>query len=374
MLALVALVSSTGVIPPRESSAPANTIAGLFDASDIAAATPPPFQHAICRPTADPAHATLLPPQTDDYIGLIAERVQRYHDQNRSFHEQLQHYDPTGDYLHYGRVLTYEENDRIRFDPDGIPTVNYNGVFHYNPVTIAQYALTLHGRVLTGDATSGEFLAVADFLVDMQETDGSFRYPFTYEYYLTGEDLRPGWVSGMAQGQAISAFARAYALTGEERYVDAAHAALAFMLAPVEDGGTLTTLADLHPSLDHYAFISEYPTNPEFYTLNGFIFSILGLYDWTQVAPADDPVRHVAEDFLACSLASLELMLPLFDAGGFSAYDLGFLMLDSTTPNLHINYHAIHIHQLYALHSITGIEKFLEYAELWASYVGESLH
>lgn len=84
----------------------------------------------------------------------------------------------------------------------------------------------------------------------------------------------------MAQGVALSALARAYNATKDARYLEAGERSLAFISVEKKDGGAKTSLADLHPSLKGYVYFLEYQTEPDVYTLNGYMFALLGLYDW----------------------------------------------------------------------------------------------
>src|SRR5690606_29452397 len=125
---------------------------------------------------------------------------------------------------------------------------------------VSQYALTQYGIYISNrdEGAKHRFLAAVDRLLKMQDEEGAFRYNFAWKYYLTKEIYEPGWVSGMAQGQALSALSRAYYVTHDPKFIEAGNKALDFMIRPVEEGGTMTTLGDLHPSLTNYIFFEEY--------------------------------------------------------------------------------------------------------------------
>lgn len=271
--------------------------------------------------------------------------------------------------MSYGRVRTYGVGEEMQYDDDDIPMINY-GTYEYNPLTIAQYALTVYGRYLHGgdEADRERFLEVMEGLLKRQDEDGAFRYMFTWEYHLGEEPFEPGWVSGLTQGVALSALARAYDLTGDERFREAGDVSLEFMLTPISEGGTLTTLEDLAPELANYVFISEYPHDPVYYTLNGFMYSMVGLYDWADVM-AGTPGADLAARYLECTTKTLELILPLYDVGGFTAYDLAQVMLGAESTNLNPHYHAVHIYLLHALDSIEENARFKMFEERWAEYV-----
>ena len=75
----------------------------------------------------------------------------------------------------------------------------------------------------------------------------------------------------MAQGEGISLLLRAFIVTGNDNYLKAAEMAKDFMLLPIEKGGTARYEGD-------NVFLYEYTYEP--LILNGWIFSIWGLYDY----------------------------------------------------------------------------------------------
>jgi len=304
----------------------------------------------------------------EEFADLVAERKRQYRDRLIDYRKGLKDYLPSGDYLNYGKLNRYEESSTFRWDERGIPLVPYEGVYYAQPTTTAQFALTLHGRLLYGTASVEEFLAAADALIDLQDSRGAFPYPFAYPYYRTGEVFEPGWVSALAQGQALSVFRRAYDVSGDERYLEAGNAALDFMAASAADGGTRVTLSGLDPSLDRFVFFKEYPTQAPQYTLNGFLFDLVGLYDWSGVS--DSSHAQLASDLFECGLASAIYLLPYHDIGGISAYDLGHIV-EGGEPNIQLTYHAIHIQLLNALNSVAPRPELAYWRDRWMAQVDE---
>lgn len=82
-----------------------------------------------------------------NFSDIARAAVKSYHEKkidhqsrmNSSYH----HY---SDYVDYGTTKQYRDSSRVRLDPTGLPQVLYGTTYHYNPVTLAQYALTMHGR------------------------------------------------------------------------------------------------------------------------------------------------------------------------------------------------------------------------------------
>lgn len=117
---------------------------------------------------------------------------------------------------------------------------------------------------------------------------------------------------------------------------------------------------------------------PSIYVLNGFIYSLFGLYDLGQVCaqlreaaevPEDDACRRSAA-LLSEGLRSLETLLPLFDSGAGSFYDLRHVALGSAPPNVaRWDYHATHINQLLALYTVVRRDVFAATAKRWVAYM-----
>ena len=293
-------------------------------------------------------------------VGIAEAKL--YRDQKNDAAPRSQEYRPDGDYLNYGKTTFHRPSDKLKLDADGLPTMLQAGAFQYNPGTIANFALAEHGR------KSDKFLVAAEKLRSMQGADGALRYDYTYRHYTVTHAYAPGWISGMDQGLALSVYARAYLATKDRAWIDAGDQALAFLEVPFPDG-PMTNLSDLDPSLADYIFFEEYLVDPNVYTLNGYMFTLLGFYDWWKVAGSEK-----AGDLFAEGIVSLEKLLPYYDIGTFSTYDLGYIThgkpyLMPIKPHVAARYHAFHIAQLRALYSVTGNVTLKNYAEKWQGYV-----
>ena len=94
---------------------------------------------------------------------------------------------------------------------------------------------------------------------------------------------------------------------------------------PSHQGGVLATF------LGKYAWYEEYPTRPESLVLNGFIYSLLGLYDLNQIAPK--AVNKEAGMLFDQGMVSLKKLLLLYDTGSGTSYDLRHFTVGQA-PNL----------------------------------------
>ncbi|OQM77441.1 hypothetical protein BFN67_00935 [Pseudaminobacter manganicus] len=273
-------------------------------------------------------------------------------------------YSSVGPYLSYAKK-SFRTAGRIKLDADGLPMVRYGEEFQYNPVTIAQFGLAKDAQ---GDISG--LKKAADKLIDLQRSDGAFPYYFQFRPYMMTANYAPGWVSGMAQGQALSVLSRGWKKTGDNRYLKAGNAALSFLQVKHPDG-PMTTLADLDPALSNYIFFEEYITDPHTYTLNGYMFTLIGLYDWSTITGSKTANRLFKD-----GIKTLEKILPLYDLGNFSSYDLYYITqpkyLVQVPPHVAARYHKVHLELLSALYSVTHVQLFHEVDSRWRKYVNQA--
>lgn len=165
------------------------------------------------------------------------------------------------------------ENETFYFTPkdrDGIPYKVYASVGEqYNPTRVAAYGLAHFNRyVLHGDEESKEkFLKCASWFLSNTQA--------RYQYHFDWIDLKAPWISCMAQGEAASVLIRAYKLTGENKYLVQAEKSLAPLFLPIIDGGVRSVLPD------GSIFVEEYPSAKPTHVLNGFLYALIGLGEYT---------------------------------------------------------------------------------------------
>lgn len=209
------------------------------------------------------------------------------------------------------------------------------GIFQYG---LAAYDLYLKTE---DEIYSKKFLACADWAVDNQQVDGAWN-TFNHE-----NPEHP--YSSMAQGEGISLLIRAHIMTHDDRYLSAVLKAKDFMLTPIADGGTA-----LYCGEDVYLY--EFTHAP--LVLNGWIFSLWGLYDYCKYVK-DKNVDLILE----ATLTSLKKKLPDYDIKYWSKYDDDKRIASPF-------YHKLHIAQLTAMYDLFDDEIYKEFAEKWEAYQG----
>lgn len=236
---------------------------------------------------------------------------------------------------------------------DGLPVVDYPDLGEQaNPVTVAQWGLSHHSR---GDA--GPLFAAADWLVDNQRSDGAWEYRFDWYVESADDALEAPWISGLAQGQALSVLARAHRLTGDERYLTAGRLALRPYRLPVAQGGVLRDWGGL-------PFYEEYPTERPSLVLNGYLFQLVGLHEWYEETGDLD-----AESLWANGEATAAAVIERYDLGaGDSAYAGAHLEPGGprAVPIRGSDYEPIHPALAEEMHRQTGRPVYAEMAQRWA--------
>ena len=295
---------------------------------------------------------------------VVAAALADYAANKFDYHPQLQDYSSSGDYLNWSLNFWGNLPGVEQLDANGVPMIFYNGSYFYNPLTVSLYCLSEHGKFLKGiEPDLSKFWAGVDKLLELQQPDGSFQYTFEW-FYL--QPFHPPWTSGMAQAVSLSVFTRAWNLSRDAKYLTAGDRAFNFMSIPVSSGGDTQDFHFLDPSLVHRTFPDEMPMlSQSGYILNGFMYSMLGLYDWSSVPSST--ASAAGQSFLRC-VDTLDRILLYYDLGGFTAYDMRHVVL-KMPPNVSGSYHAVHIELLHALGSITSDPTLAKYEMLWRSYV-----
>lgn len=172
-------------------------------------------------------------------------------------------------------------------------------------IPVAQAALGAWQLRADGDpGAEDQFLALARRLRAGGERRGAgLAWPIAVpvEKYA----LRPGWVSAMGQGEVVSVFLRAQALTSDIAWRDAARAAFAPLKVPVAEGG-------VQREWQGALVLEEYPTPEPTAVLNGWIFALAGAWEL-----GDD-----GRDVFHRSVDGLLTLLSRYDVGWWSLYSL----------------------------------------------------
>ncbi len=259
---------------------------------------------------------------------------------------------------HYYHDFTHELSMRRPLDAKGIPLWDYGYPLgaRYHPVLLGAFTLALHERFLqTNDSQVRQYcLNLADFLVDMQAASET-GFGWEYELFDLKYAISPPWVSGMAQGLAISALLRAHTLCPKPVYVESAARALKSFEVSARDGGCREV--DSQGNV-WYEETPSTASSGSAHILNGFLFALWGLYDYVRVTN-DARARHLYE------LGTKTLCTTI------RRYDTGYWTRYSLSPSNYLanqTYHGMHINGARIFHELTGDADLGDCADQWNRY------
>ncbi len=236
------------------------------------------------------------------------------------------------------------------FDVDGVPMCGAPEGLHYSPVNILQYGFMLHADWLENrDPASLRTLENCLCVLEKLKSERDGCHIWWHQTYEPKYHIRPPWASAMAQGEAISFYLRMYQALGRSELLDSAWGAYRFLAVPWSEGGVRRY--DDQGNL----WFEEFPSERPSFVLNGFVYTLFGLYDLYRVTRDAD----VKADINAC-LQTLLVNLQQFDTGYWSTYDLQRKEL------VRYYYHKnVHVPQMDVLHRLTGERIFADYREKW---------
>jgi len=129
-----------------------------------------------------------------------------------------------------------------------------------------------------------------------------------WEYMFQFDGGSPPWTSGLSQGTALQVLARAWSKTHEPQYLTAAQQALGIFKTGPQTGVRVSTAAGAH--------YLEYTYAPSERILNGFIQSLVGLYEYTKLT--GDPA---GQELFEAGDAEARAEVPHYNTGAWSMYD-----------------------------------------------------
>lgn len=242
-----------------------------------------------------------------------------------------------------------------RFVYDSIGTImcNYGNKIkiQYNPAYVCWYALiNLNEYSQTGKIKYLEKFWKQVYWLEAnwkEKKNGMVVWYYNFPYRTIKGLLTCPWISAMAQGLAISVLVRAYKLSNEIRYYNLAKkAALAFEYE-IKNGG-------VRVREDSKILYQEYPIN-SLHVLDGFLFSLLGLYDLYLVNKEEKYNQLFREGF-----EGLLINLQKWDFKGF------WSRVDWHNIPLNGMYNKLNICLLKVLYYITTDKALLKFIRSWS--------
>ena len=199
-----------------------------------------------------------------------------------------------------------------------------------NPVSILQLGL---GALQLRDPDRLPLLAkIVSWVEQRVDEHGrlAYRFPMPHTY-----PLDPPWHSALAQGEAVSFLLRGACVLDRSDL---------FELAERTAGPLLDADSPLVVVTPDGPVLQEYPTDPPAHVLNGWLFSLWGLYDLAHAGRPMTGIVRAAADGFAAGAAALAARIDRYrTAVGWSLYDLYPHPLPNVASPF---YHRLHVEQL----------------------------
>lgn len=285
-----------------------------------------------------PAKATYWHTITENTLDCVPQKPGRY-------------------YLNFQSKLNYPE----KFDENSIPIWrNKNEEYFHHPIVICQYALGvfehLYQKNYQDDSLRSSFISLADWLKNNFVEINCGKVWYIY-YDIPLYRIKKPWYSALAQGEAVSVLVRAYYLTNDRSYLELAEDAIKPFFVEVKDGGLLNYFNSI-------PIYEEYPSPIKTVgVLNGFMFSLLGLYDLILTTQSKNATK-----LFTTGIESLKKLLPFYDTGYWARYFIFDYPKNYLASYTYIN---LMSEQLKALYYLTNEEIFLFYSTKWKEYSGK---
>jgi len=178
-----------------------------------------------------------------------------------------------------------------------------------HPLSIFKKANALHGFCERKEPACDEaaLRRILDEMTALAVKRGRGFIAWEYLFYFGGGV--PPWMSGMAQATGVQALGRASQLLNDPKYAATARRALgAFTTAPPAGVRTTGPRGGVH--------YLQYSFAPRLFIFNGFLQSLIGLYDFSNVA-GDSRARGLYADAIDEARAEV----PYSDVGDWSLYN-----------------------------------------------------
>jgi D-glucuronyl C5-epimerase-like protein len=131
-----------------------------------------------------------------------------------------------------------------------------------------------------------------------------------WEYYFDWDGGTPPWASAMAQATALQALARASTELNDPSYLTVARQAMPVFTAPPPAGVGVKT--------SQGRWFLLYSFAPDAGVLNGFLQTLIGLYQYAQTSGS-----AAAQQLFAAGNTAAEAAVPHYDTGAWSLYQPG---------------------------------------------------
>lgn len=246
-----------------------------------------------------------------------------------------------------------------KLDENDIPYFKKGENRDYTPMLVIQYGLMSHDLILKQVSIDENHNSLRACMHWLDENKITFYDSVVWRVNENKQyNLPQGWISGMYQGQALSLYLRAFQMYKDEHYLKTAKLIFNSFQYDYEEGGFKRI--DEHGCL----WFEEYPTSTPSYVLNGYIYSILGIYDYYRVTK-DEKALKIWND----CLHTLKTNLHKYDVWYWSVYD----QLKEQLASYYYQKN-VHVPLMQIMYQLTGDEMYNHYAVKWEKSLNNPIH
>ncbi|WP_181318858.1 D-glucuronyl C5-epimerase family protein [Photobacterium kishitanii] len=284
------------------------------------------------------------------YLGVNCED---YWHINYEFRDFSQNFD------YYWNLKKKYEDFEGNYDEYHVPLyLGSDGIEYYSSIFLGHYAIGAYQKFIDDNdlIAKNDFILIANWFVDNLNENGLW----INEYPMKTFNLESNWHSGLSQAKGVSTLTRAFYLTHDIKYLNAAVNAIKPYTRTVLDDGIQVINKER-------IFFEEYTTINPSSVLNGHIFAIWSLRDMIEafkINKIENTDQKTILNLYELVLSDLSKSLYLWDTGRWSRYDIWPEHYNITS----LFYHDLHIKQLNILYRLTQNNIFHEYELKWRKY------
>lgn len=245
---------------------------------------------------------------------------------------------------------------------NGVPVVKFphEQRYRFNPTLIAAEGLAAHASFYFDGSNKSEtlFRSTSSWLIDniqVRSTSNDRFGVWLYNYpwkSIPGYYCEPPWASSLAQGLGISLLLRFAYIFQSSRAYKVANLAFRSFFYTLEQGGVISLSSDGLPIPEEYACAKR--GTP----LNGWIFSILGIYEYAKFT-GDIDAWSCYKSFIKSLASKIRKYDRRIAFVHWTRYD------NKARPVADRRYHRTHVSQCEVLFSITHNVEFARLYKEW---------
>ncbi len=193
---------------------------------------------------------------------------------------------------------------------------------------------------------------IVENVIGLMDEDGLWRYQYPLEIY--GETVEKGWFSSLSQSTGAMGLIRAGEYLGDTTLKKHAEKAMNLMF----------TSDDLVYDFNGWRIFRHHSGKNPSCILSTHLYSLMAISDLTEVRGTKKWKK-----ILDTAIRDTELILPLYDTGISTHYDLSHILNGQPSVNSSPQYHCTHTMQLLWLSEKISSTRISEIAKTWKSYI-----